>query len=120
MEARVPLLDHRITEFAWRLPVALRMRGPGKWPLRELLYRRVPRALVDRPKQGFSVPMAAWLRGPLRGWAEELLSAERLRREGFLQPAPVREVWAQHLAGTHDWQHRLWPVLSFQAWLVDQ
>ncbi|HZO08074.1 MAG TPA: asparagine synthase (glutamine-hydrolyzing), partial [Myxococcota bacterium] len=117
LEVRCPLLDHRVVEFAWRLPVELKWRaGESKWLLRRVLERYVPRALFDRPKQGFGVPLAAWLRGPLRSWAEDLLAPDRLRRGGLLDAAAVREVWAQHLAGWRDHRLLLWNLLSFQAW----
>jgi asparagine synthase (glutamine-hydrolysing) len=121
LEARAPILDHRVAEFAWSMPVGWRIRdGVGKWPLRELLYRRVPRDMVDRPKQGFAVPVGPWLRGALRDWAEALLAEDRLRREGFLDPAAVRRVWTEHASGRRDWSFHLWPVLMFQAWLERQ
>jgi asparagine synthase (glutamine-hydrolysing) len=117
LEARAPLLDHRVVEFAWRLPLAQKVRdGRGKWLLRQVLDRYVPKALVDRPKQGFGVPVNEWLRGPLRGWAEDLLDPALLRREGVLRPEPVRQRWREHLAGTHHHGFALWNILMFQAW----
>ena len=117
LEARVPLLDHRVVEFAWRVPLHMKLRrGQGKWLLRQVLYRHVPRELIERPKAGFGIPLDAWLRGPLRDWAESLLDERRLRDEGFFHPAPIRERWAQHLSGRASWQYHLWDVLMFQAW----
>lgn len=118
LEARVPFLDTRVIEFAWRMPMSLKIRGgEGKWLLRQLLYRYVPRQLVERPKKGFDVPVGEWLRGPLRQWAEALLEEPRLRREGMLDPEPVRAKWAAHLSGRTSWDYDLWAVLMFQAWL---
>jgi asparagine synthase (glutamine-hydrolysing) len=118
LETRVPLLDHRVVELAWRLPLRMKLRGgQGKWLLRRVLDQYVPRALVERPKQGFAIPLESWLRGPLRDWAEALLDESRLRREGFLDHAAVRRRWDEHLSGARNWQYHLWIVLMFQAWL---
>ncbi|MSR62328.1 MAG: asparagine synthase (glutamine-hydrolyzing) [Planctomycetes bacterium] len=117
LEARAPLLDQRLVEFSWRLPLALRVGpAPGKQLLRRLLARYVPLALFERPKQGFSIPISQWLRGPLRGWAEELLDERRLAREGVLDPTLVRAHWREHRDGRADWGYLLWDVLQFQAW----
>jgi asparagine synthase (glutamine-hydrolysing) len=118
LETRVPFLDHRLVEFAWSLPLDYKLRmGETKWALRQVLYRHVPRQLFERPKMGFSVPIDEWLRGPLRDWAETLLTESRLREEGFFNPVPIRKKWKEHLSGDHNWQHQLWSVLMFQAWL---
>jgi asparagine synthase (glutamine-hydrolysing) len=121
IETRVPMIDHRIVELAWRMPLDFKIRnGQGKWLLREVLYRHVPKELIERPKQGFGVPLDSWLRGPLREWAESLIDAGRLRQEGYFHPAPIRQMWDEHLSGRRNWQHHLWNVLMFQAWLSEQ
>ena len=121
LETRVPFLDHRLVEFAWRLPLRFKERsGVTKWLLRQVLYRHVPKELVERPKMGFGVPIDSWLRGPLKKWAEGLLDPVRLAREGFFNPAPIQEKWKSHLSGHGNWQYYLWDVLMFQAWLEHQ
>jgi asparagine synthase (glutamine-hydrolysing) len=121
LETRVPFLDHRVAELAWRLPLNMKIRdGQGKWVLRQVLYKYVPRELIERPKAGFGIPVGQWLRGPLRDWAEASLDEQRLEREGYLKPAPIREIWLQHLSGRYDWTARLWTVLMFQSWLENQ
>lgn len=118
LEARVPLLDHRVVQFAWRLPMSLRVRdGKEKWLLRQVLFQYVPPAIVERPKMGFGMPVGQWLRGPLRAWADELLDSHRLRQEGFFNPVEVRQAWQDHLSGRRNRQYELWDVLMFQAWL---
>lgn len=125
LETRVPLLDHRIVEFALRVPMHQKMRpGPRgietKWLLRQVLYRHVPREMIERPKQGFGIPLDQWLRGPLRSWAEDLLDESRLRQQGLLDAATVRRTWQEHLSGRRNWQYQLWDVLMLQSWLQAQ
>jgi len=117
LEVRAPILDHRIVEFSWRLPQSLKLRGAtGKWILRQVLYRRVPRSIVDRPKKGFSVPIDRWLRGPLRQWAADLLSEDDLRAGGLLNPAPIARAWRDLLDGRRQTGAALWAIVMFQAW----
>lgn len=118
LETRVPMLDHRVVEFALSLPASLKIRqGVTKWPLRQVLYRYVPQELMERPKMGFGVPIDSWLRGPLREWADALLDENRLRREGFFRPKPIVQKWREHRAGTANWHYYLWDVLMYQSWL---
>lgn len=118
LEGRVPLLDPNVIDFAWRMPLEMKIRdGLGKWALRQVLYRYVPRELIDRPKMGFGVPIGAWLRSELRAWAEDLLDERAMRQDGYLDPSPVRDAWRSHLDGRRNNQYHLWTVLMFQAWL---
>jgi asparagine synthase (glutamine-hydrolysing) len=120
LEARVPFLDHRVVEFATRLPLSLKINhGTSKWILRRVLYRYVPKELIERPKKGFSLPIASWLRGPLREWAEELLLETRLRSDGFFNADAVRRLWEAHLRAEQDVEHQIWGILMFQAWLTE-
>ncbi len=121
LETRVPFLDHRVVELAWRLPLHMKIRkGVSKWALRQVLYKHVPKELIERPKVGFAIPVGHWLRGPLRGWADALLNPSRLRSEGYLYAEPITKVWQEHLSGHYDHTPKLWAVLMFQAWLENQ
>jgi len=121
LEVRVPLLDHRIVELAFKLPMKMKInKRCGKWLLRKILNKYVPAELMERPKKGFAIPLEKWLRGELRDWAESLLDETRLRREGFLNPVPIRKKWDEHLSGKNNWRYHLWNVLMFQAWLEEQ
>lgn len=118
LETRAPFLDRDVMEFAWRLPLSMKLRdGKGKWILRQLLDRYVPRELIERPKMGFGIPLDEWLRGPLREWAGDLLAEDKLRRDGYLQPEQITRTWQAHVRGKGSYGYRLWAVLMFQAWL---
>lgn len=118
LETRMPFLDYRVIDFAWSLPQSMKLRyGQTKWVLRQILYRHVPKALIERPKMGFGVPIDAWLRGPLRDWAESLLNSTRIKNEGFFNSSLILQKWTEHLNGKHNWQNHLWNVLMFQSWL---
>ncbi|HHJ13128.1 MAG TPA: asparagine synthase (glutamine-hydrolyzing) [Gammaproteobacteria bacterium] len=117
LETRAPFLDPGVLVVSARVPEVMKIRdGKGKWILRQILFRHVPPSLIERPKTGFGIPVGDWLRGPLRPWAEDLLSEASLGREGYFEPAPIRRAWADHLSGRRDWTHRLWIILMFMAW----
>jgi asparagine synthase (glutamine-hydrolysing) len=124
LETRTPFLDHRVAALAWRLPMVMKIHpgnggGISKWALRQILYKHVPRELIERPKAGFGIPVGAWLRGPLRPWAEELLDPFAMQQQGYLRPEPIQRLWHQHLSGRFDHTARLWIVLMWQAWLEE-
>jgi asparagine synthase (glutamine-hydrolysing) len=121
LETRVPMLDHRIVELAWKMPLEYKIRhGEGKWLLKQVLFRHVPCQLIERPKMGFSLPLHDWLRGSLRDWAEALLDEKLLLQQGYFYPAPIRMMWTEHLSGKYNHQDQLWNILMFQAWLETQ
>jgi asparagine synthase (glutamine-hydrolysing) len=118
LETRIPFLDHKLIEYVWKIPHSLKYRnGKGKWILRQILNKYVPKNLTERPKMGFAVPIDTWLRGPLRDWAENLLNEKRLIEEGYFNPKLIRDKWTEHLSGKRNWQHHLWDILMFQAWI---
>jgi asparagine synthase (glutamine-hydrolysing) len=117
LEVRVPLLDHAVVQFAWRLPLSWKIRGrTQKWILRQVLARHVPAALFERPKTGFGVPVGQWLRGPLKDWADDLLDEQTLESDGIFDPRVVTATWNAHQAGRGNHEHQLWAVLMFQSW----
>lgn len=117
LETRVPFLDHRVFEKAWAMPLSMKYKHKkSKWCLRQILYKYVPENMIERPKMGFAIPLDVWLRGPLREWAENLLSEERLLNEGFFDSVKIRQIWTEHLSGERNWQYHLWDILMFQAW----
>ena len=118
LESRAPFLDHEVIEYAWSLPLDIKIRNrQGKWLLRQILYKYVPQTLIERPKMGFGVPIDSWLRGPLRSWAEELLDESHIRSSCYLNATAIRKKWDEHLSYKQNWQYHLWGVLMFQAWL---
>lgn len=120
LETRVPMLDHRVVEFAWQLPLDYKLRnGVGKWILREVLYKYVPKTMIERPKMGFGIPIGDWLRGPLKEWAYDLLNDRRLQQEGFFNSELVQKRWQEHQSGKFNWQYHLWDILMFQSWLAE-
>lgn len=117
LEVRIPLLDHRVVEFAWRVPLLMKIQnGENKRLLRQILYQYVPKSLIERPKMGFAVPIDSWLRGPLRDWAEALLDEKKLKQEGLFRSEVIRKKWTEHLSGKRNWQSFLWNVLMFESW----
>jgi len=117
LELRAPFLDHNLVEYAWQLPYKFKYRdGHTKWILRQVLYKHVPKELIERPKQGFGIPLNDWLRGPLKEWADELLSIQYLEEQNIFNVQEVRTMWEHHLSGTRHYGARLWSILMFQAW----
>ena len=118
LETRIPMLSKNVVQSAWSLPLDLKIRdGVGKWPLRQVLYKHVPKDLIERPKQGFGMPLGDWLRGPLHEWASDLLNKENLTNSGYINPEPVMKLWDEHSKGERNWQYQLWDVLMFETWL---
>lgn len=121
LESRIPFLDRRVIEYAWSLPLSQKIKnGQGKWPLRNILYKHVPKNLIERPKMGFGVPVGEWIKGPLRDWAESLLSKSSLASSGLLNEDQVQILWEEHLSGKRNWQAILWTLLMFQQWNLEK
>ena len=121
LETRAPFLDHRVVEFALGMPIELKIRNnKGKWALREILYKYVPKDMIERPKTGFSIPIGDWLRGPLKEWAEDLLDNDKIESQGFLKPENVSSIWKLHKSGKYDYTSRIWSILMFQSWLENE
>ena len=118
LESRMPFLDHKLIEYAWKIPHSLKYKnGEGKWILKQILKNYVPKDLTERPKKGFGIPLDTWLRGPLKDWAENLLNEKRLSQEGYFNPKLIRDKWKEHLSNKKNWQYDLWNILMFQAWI---
>jgi asparagine synthase (glutamine-hydrolysing) len=121
LETRAPFLDHRVIDLACQFPLAMKIRnGTNKWCLRQLLYKRVPKHLIERPKMGFGVPIGDWLRGPLRDWAEHLLAEKRIAHSGYFQNSEIQKKWQEHLSGERNWHYYLWDILMFESWREEQ
>ena len=121
LETRLPMLDHNVVELALQIPMNLKLKNKvGKWILREILYKYVPKDLVERPKMGFGIPLASWLRGPLKDWAGDLLSQNAIKNQNYLEYGPIEQCWKEHLSGKHNWSTSLWSILMFQEWLSNQ
>ena len=117
LETRTPFLDHKLVELAWQLPFNMKIRnGVNKWCLRELLYKRVPKHLIERPKMGFGVPIGEWLRGPLRDWTENLLNEKKIKESGYFDSVEIQKKWQEHLTGQYNWHYFLWNILMFESW----
>ena len=121
LETRIPFLNHNLVEIGWRIPESIKIKNKkGKWILRQILKDYLPQNLFERPKSGFSIPLAQWLRGPLRDWAEILINKKNIEHEGYLHFDYINKMWSEHLSGRYDWSSRLWNILIFQSWLIEE